>query len=104
MWTVLVFVCVLWQLAWTLSGLVLSAICAINQADPWDFYWAGNWSRGAVLNIEGRPSRLPNNSRELTIVLDGGGGAKQEHGSIISLFAVSKSKCPLRTWCGNLLC
>lgn len=57
-----------------------------------------------MLNLEGRPSRLPDNSREPTIVLEGWvGAAKQHHGSIVSPFAVSKSKCPPRTWCGNLL-
>lgn len=60
-------------LLWTVSGLVLRAICAINQAHPGAFYQAGNWSRGAVLYIEGRPSLLPDNSREPSVVLVGGG-------------------------------
>lgn len=51
-----------------------SPVSAMNQADHGDFCGAGNWSRGAVLNIEGRPSRLPDNSREPTVVLDGGDG------------------------------
>lgn len=83
------------------------AICTINQAGPGNICWPGNWSRDAVLNIEARPSHLPDNSRKPTKVLDGGGGwggAKQQHGSIVSPFAVSKSNCPLRPWCGNLLC
>lgn len=56
------------------SGLILIAMCTINHSDPLDFYWAANWIKCAMLNIEGRPSRLPNNSREPNLVVDGVGG------------------------------
>lgn len=55
-----------------------------------DLVGAGNWSRGAALNIEDRGNRLPNNSSK------GGGGG----GSI----TVSKSKYCRWTWCGNQHC
>lgn len=78
----------------------------MNQAGRRDFSGTGNWSRGDVLNIEGRPSRLPDNSREHTVVLDGGNRWKLPDSNTAALypFAVLKSKCPLRIWCGNLLC
>lgn len=52
----------------------------MNRAGPGNFCQAGNCSRGAVLNIEGRPSCLPNNSREPTVALIGmkGGAVSYE--------------------------